>query len=351
MLDIFNSQAFSLVRLTMAMNEIKYAPSRLQELGLFEADSTDVLTVAIEKIGDVLVIVPPSQRGGPGNTTDMPKRSLRNLTIPHFQLEGAMMADEIQGVRAFGSETALETIAGRLAKKLQIHVNSFAATEEHQRMGAIKGTVSYADGTSLNLFTEFGETQPTEIAFDLLAASPVAGVLRKTCAGIIRQIANLLDGVPFTGVRAFCGDNFFDALLQHSEIRSTFLNWNEAQILRDGYVGPDKSGIYGSFMFGGIIWENYRGATIKAADKNNNGTAQTFIDTDKCHFVPMGVPGLFKTTYAPADYMETVNTMGQRLYAKQWQREDGKGITFESQMNALQYCTRPRLLIGGRKGT
>jgi hypothetical protein len=28
------------------------------------------------------------------------------------------------------------------------------------------------------------------------------------------------------------------------------------------------------------------------------------------------VPGLFRTYYAPADYIETVNTIGQRLYVK-----------------------------------
>ncbi len=64
---------------------------------------------------------------------------------------------------------------------------------------------------------------------------------------------------------------------------------------------------------------------------------------------PIGVPGLFRTVYAPADYIETVNTQGQRLYGKQWEMQNGKGVNLEFQMNALQYCTRPRVLIPAKR--
>lgn len=345
MLDIFNSNAFSVVRLTQAINELKYAPSRIQELGLFEVDSVDVATISVEKKGEMLVIVPPTLRGGPGNTIDKEKRDLRPLMIPHFEIEDAVYAEEVQGVRAFGSETALETVTGKVAQRLRTHVNSYAATEEHARMGAIKGTVTYADGSSLNLFTEFGVSAEDEVDFDLDNANPAEGALRKKCAGITRQVANILGGVPFTGLHAFCGDNFFDDLLANKEVRDTFKGWNEAQILRDGYVGPNRSS-YGIFEFGGIVFENYRGATIPGA---KDGAAQTYIGTDKCHIFPLGVPGLFKTAYAPADYTETVNTLGRRLYTRQYPMQNGKGIHLDSQMNALQYCSRPKVLIQGKR--
>jgi hypothetical protein len=155
---------------------------------------------------------------------------------------------------------------------------------------------------------------------------------------VSRQVAGILDGMPFTGLHAFCGDNFFDDLLAHSEVRETFTGWSEAQILRDGYIGPNRSS-YGIFEFGGIVWENYRGSV--------GGTG--FINTDKCHIFPMGVPGLFKSVYAPADYVETVNTMGQRLYSRQYQMPNGKGVNLDVQMNALQYCSRPKALIKGKR--
>ena len=66
------------------------------------------------------------------------------------------------------------------------------------------------------------------------------------------------------------------------------------------------------------MWENYRGQV--------GGTA--FIDTNKCHIFPLGVPGLFRTYFAPADYIETVNTLGRRLYVKQYDMPNGKGVAY-----------------------
>lgn len=338
MLDIFNSKPFETVRLTQNVNEIKYAPGRIEELGLFESTSVDTTAIAVEKNGDILSLVPPTPRGAPGTTVDKAKRDLRMLIIPHFELNSAIYAEEVQNVRGSGQEQALETVMQKVAQHQRQLVRSMAATEEHARMGAVQGVVTYADNSTLNLFTEFSVSQESEIDFDLDNASPADGVLRKKCAGIIRQVSDILGGVPFTGLHAFCGDNFFDDLLAHKEVRATFVNWSEAQILRDGYIGPNRS-TYGIFQFGGIVFENYRGAV----------GSTSFINTDKCHIFPLGVPGLFRTVYAPADYEETVNTMGQRLYSRTWPMQNGKGRHIDVQMNALQYCSRPKALLRGKR--
>lgn len=344
--NLFDSDAFSIVRLTQAINDLKYVPGRIGELGLFEAEGVDTTSVAIEQKGDLLVLVPPSQRGAPGTTIGSePGRTIRQLTVPHFEVNDSIMAESVQNVRAFGQETGLESVMQKVASRLRIHNNSFAATEEHARMGAIKGVVTYADGSSLNLFTEFGVSQLAEIDFDLDNETPAEGALRKKCAGVIRSMTDVLGGVPFTGIHAFCGDNFFDDLLSHKEVRETYKGWSEAQILRESYIGSNRSS-YGIFEFGGIVWENYRGSTIPSA---KDGSAQTFIGTDAVHLFPLGVPGLFQTRWAPADYEETVNTIGRRLYAKQYSMLNGKGRHLDSQMNAIQYCARPRALMKGKR--
>ena len=346
MLDIFTGDAFSVVRLTQALMDLKYVPGRLEDLGLFEVDRVDTTVISVERKGDILVIVPPSPRGGPGFTIGYDKRDMRPLIVPHFEIEDAVYADTVQNIRAFGDETTLETVVARVAQRLQIHSNSFAATEEHARMGAVRGIVTYADGSTLNLFNEFGVAAPAEIDFDLDNVNPAEGALRKACAAITRRMSDALGGIPFNGIHALCGDNFFDDLLAHVEVRASYLGWSGAQILRDGYVGPNRKS-YGIFEFGGIVFENYRGATIPSAAKD--GAPQTFISTDKMQAFPLGVPGLFKTVYAPADYVETVNTLGRRLYAKQYLMTNGKGIHLDTQMNALQYCSRPKVLVSGRR--
>lgn len=336
MLDIFNNDAFSVTNLTDAINDISFVPGRIGQMGLFETESIDTTTIAIENQGDLLVLVPPTPRGGPGTTLDKEKRTIRALTVPHFEINDAIYAEEVQNVRALGQERALQTVMQKVAQRQRTHVNSFIATEEYARLGAIKGVVTYADGSSLNLFTEFGVQQESEIAFDL--GNKKDGALRAACAAVIRKIADKLGGIPFSGVHAFCGDDFFDALIKNAEVRESYLNWNAAQELRTSYVSGGQS--YGAFPFGGIMWENYRGKV--------GGTA--FITGSACHIFPTGVPGLFKSYHAPADYEDTVNTMGQRLYSRQYPMPNGKGRNLDTQMNALQLCTRPQVLLKGKAG-
>lgn len=338
MLDIFNNNAFSTARLTQAINELKFVPGRIGELGLFETTSVDVTTIAVEKKNDILVLVPPSPRGAPGTTIEKNKRDLRSFIIPHFEVNDAIYAEEVQNIRAFGFEQGLETVMEKVAQRQVLMVRSFAATEEQARMGAVMGVVTYADGSTLDLFSEFGVSQEAEINFDLENASPAEGALRKKLAGIIRKMTDLLGGVPFSGLRAFCGDNFFDALVSHKEVRDTYKNWTDAAQLRAAYTQGSRS-TYGAFEFGGVIFENYRGSV----------GSTNFINTDKCHIFPEGVPGLFRTVYAPADYMDTVNTMGQRLYSRQYPMPNMKGQYLDGQMNAIQYCSRPKVLLKGKK--
>lgn len=345
--DIFGRDpAFSATTLTDAFNEVTYKPGRLGELGLFDVESVDTTTVAIAKKGDILVLVPTTPRGAPGNTLDKEKANVRNFSIPHYEINDAIMAEEIQNVLAFGTDRARETMANKLAIRQRTMANSFGVTEEYARMGSVKGIVVYPTGSvdaDLNLFTEFGVSQPTEIDFDLDNASPVEGSFRKKCASVVRQEQDTLGGIPFTGIHVLCGDNFFDDVLSHKEVRETYKGWNEAQILREGYIGPNR-GSYPIFEFGGLVWENYRGSV--------GGTG--FIGTDKCQILPLGVPGLFKSIYGPSDLNPEVeggvNQMGQRLIMPTpRERPDRKGYNLDGQMNALQICVRPQVLIPGKR--
>lgn len=342
MLDIFNNDAFSIVSLTNALRDVRPRPSRLNDLGLFGTQSVNTTNISIERIGDILKLVSPIPRGGPGETRDMPKRNIRAVAVPHFQRDWSVLADEVQNVRAFGTESNLETVINKVLSRIDAETADFDMTTEYSRLGAIQGVVTYKDGTELDLYTLFNVSEPAEVDFDLDNGSAVDGALRRKCTAIIRSVRQVLGGIPFVSVHAFCGDNFFDDLLQNKEVRETYKGWNQAQILRDSYVGPNRSN-NPMFEFGGIVFENYG-----AIDASGDG-ALMGIGTDKCRFVPLGVDQLFQTYYAPADYIETVNTEGTRLYAKQWPMPNGKGITGEVQMNELHLCTRPNALLRARR--
>ena len=60
------------------------------------------------------------------------------------------------------------------------------------------------------------------------------------------------------------------------------------------------------------------------------------VETNKAYFYPTGVPNLFTTVFAPADYVETVNTMGLPRYVKQYTMQNDKGVHMDTQMNCTQ---------------
>jgi hypothetical protein len=335
-LDVFGSDAFGVRSLTDAINKLKYVPGFISGAGLFSASGVPTTTIAIEEKDGVLTLVAPTPRGGPGITLDKTLRTLRPFLIRHFEINDAIMAEEVQGIRAFGQESQTETVMEKVAERMMYALQSHAYTEEYMRLGAIKGTVTYADSTTLNLFTEFNVSQISEQSI-VFSTSADTGVIRAGLSAIIRLIAGVLDGVPWAGgVTALCSDTYYDALIQSHEVRATFLNQAEAADLRMAAIDSGQSGAYGRFTYGGVQFINYRGT---------GGTGS--ITEGKAHFFPTGVPNLFRTYYAPADYIETVNTIGLPRYAKQYAMPNDKGIHFDTQMNGLNICTRPRTLIQG----
>lgn len=333
MLDVFRQDAFNLYSLTDAINKLPFIPGRAGQIIDWNEGGTPFTTVAIEEINGVLQMINPTPRGGPGSSVPKQKRVGHILAIPHYQIDDAIYAEEVQGVRAFGTESQVQTVFNRVNERLNQHVQlCLDPTLEYQRVGAVKGIIINQDGSTLyNLFNEFAVGAPAEVAFNFAVNKD--GVIRGICAGIVRTIANALGGLAFDHVHAFASDTFWDALIANAEVRQTYLAQQEAAQLR----GPSA---YQTLSFGGIMFENYRGAV----------GATKFIADDKANFFPVGVPGLWRTLYGPADYIETVNTNGIPRYAKQWPMENDKGVSMESQTNPLSYCNRPGVLVQGKLG-
>ncbi len=344
MLDIFNGSAFTTTTLTDAMRDVKYVPSYISSLGLFQTTNIDTLQVAIEKDKDQLqMILTALPRGGPGQTFGKNKRLMRNLTINHYQVDDAIMAEEVQGVRAFGEQYATESMIAKIAERAADISQFFAMTEEFHRLKLITDGVLYdSDGTTelYNYWTEFEVSQPAEIDWDLDNGSPAPGALRNKCTALRRSMATALGGLPYRGILAIADDTFFDMLVAHTEVRETYLGYEAAASLRTAFGEGGQTNTHGQIDFGGIRWVNYRGG--------EGDLSSTAIGSGKVHFIPLGVPGLFRTVYGPADYIETVNRPGQRLYAHQYPMENRKGVNLEFQSNVLHWVSRPQALLRGK---
>lgn len=324
--DIFKDDAFSLSQMTLAMNDLQHTPTRLAEMGLFNESGINTTSVMIEKEGQAFTLVPSAERGAPGRAVGNDKRSMRSFSTVHLPQRGAVNADEVLGVRAFGTETELQTVQSIVAKKLAKMRRQLDLTIEWQRMGAIKGQILDSNGTTvlLDMFTEFGVAQNTlDFALDVDATR-----IKQKSLDLGRMIEDELDGVVSSGINVLCSKEFFDAFVQHPAVVGAYDLWQNGSFMRD-------SQRKGGFTFCDVTYEEYRGKV----------GATRFIGAGLAYAVPAGVPDLFVTNYAPADYLETVNTVGLPYYAKQWIEGAGKRVELESQSNPLHLCTRPRAVV------
>jgi hypothetical protein len=74
-------------------------------------------------------------------------------------------------------------------------------------------------------------------------------------------------------------------------------------------------------------------------------TKVTLCSSNSSTSFPMGTVDTFSTYFAPADFNETVNTLGQALYAKQEPRKFDRGTDLHTQSNPLPMCHRPGVLV------
>ncbi|NWE75118.1 major capsid protein [Pseudomonas yamanorum] len=318
---IFEDDAFSVSSLTAAINDQEYLPGRISSLGLFREEGINTLTVQIEKDGDTLALVPAGERGTSGLVVGGTKRQLIPFNTVHLPERFTIKADEIQGIRAFGTRSELQAVQDVVNKRLAKARRQLDATHEFQRMGALNGQVLDADGKTvlLDIYKTFG-VQRKKLPMGL--GNPDTE-LRVRSGEALDMQEEALGSITSTGSRAFCGKSFWNKLIVHKSVKETYLNTMQAASLR----GDARE----SFEFGGIVWERYRGKVAGVS----------FVHDDKALLIPEGVPDLYISSFAPADYMETANTQGLPYYSKIEPLAFNKGVAGEAQSNPLHMCTRP----------
>jgi hypothetical protein len=326
--NVHTGDPFSLESLTAAVNKKPYRPGQVSASGIFSEDGVTTTMISVEMKDGKLGLVDPTERGAAGETTDDEDRTKIPVTIPHYQRDDSILADEVQNVRAFGTEDAAEMLEDRVNGKAQRHASDLTMTLEHQRVGAIKGIVTKkSGGTLINLYTAFGIAVPDAVSLELDVDGTLVGSLFQD---VMYSIEDSLDE-PYDGLHVFTGRDFHKALWMHKSVRDTFIYHSGAAQLRLDV--PD------TFQFAGATWERY-----KTGVKATTDLGAPYIAANEARVVVKGVEDLFITRFAPADYNETVNTKGIPYYSRATEKRNGKGYDLEVQMNAISICTRPETL-------
>lgn len=333
-MDVFKNNAFSMTALTGTVEKIDYVPQMLGQLGIFDPMPVRTRDLWIDRREGALALIGVSALGSPPEELLKDSRDAVALRSVRLAKGQTIYAHEIEGIRAYGSETEFDQVQAEYLRRMARVQTDLDLTHEYHRLGALQGLLLDADGTTViyDYFAEFGFTRPAVIDFDLDNA---ATNVRQKCVDLKRDMVRNSRGtiMTTTAIHALCGDQFYDDLVDHPTIKATYLNWAAATDLRTNTA-------FESFTFGGVTWHNYRGT-------DNNSTIA--IPTNEAKFFPVGAREVFKKAMAPAEFGPFINTPGRDMYALNILDRDRQAWSRgEIYSYPLYLCQQPQVLRTAR---
>lgn len=327
--NVFESDAFELSTLIAAINEPvegQHVPDPLD--ALFNEEPISTTTAWIEMQGDTLALVPAGVYGSPGDPTRLDRRKGKSLDLIHLPTTGAVLAAEVQGVRAFGSDNTAQVVETKRDQVLAKMRRRIEATRRYHRIKSLQGQILDADGSTvlLDIFAFFGVTQQTKSLVLGTATTKVKAKLEEA-----KELAEDAVGgsASIMGWRCYAGRSFFNDLVSHDAVEQAYGRWNDGAVLRESQANRP-------FSFIDIDFHKYYG----------NVGGKLFIPTNEAYLVPvLDDPDGYITRNGPADYLDTVNTMGLPFYSSAELMDHNKGVSLEAQANTISLPTRPRSII------
>lgn len=310
--------------MTEAINTLDIVPSKIGAMNLFKGGGIATTTVGIEQVDNQLSLIPTGVRGAMPEYKTQTKRNLRAIAVPHLPKNDTVYAESSQNVREFGSDDGLEAVSSVVNQRLLELKQEHELTWEYHRVGALQGTIKDADGSStvVNLFTEFGVSRIT-VNWDTTSSTG----LKQACIDLRRHIETELNLLPYTEIQVMCGEGMWDSLMTKAETLAAFNRWQDNSFQREANDQPFE---YCKIKF----WE-MRGKVGNVP----------LVPEDEGAAFPLTGANIYRQVFAPAPFMETVNTIGKPYYAKQEPLRFGMGTEIHTNSNPLFLVTKPRVLV------
>jgi len=329
-MPILGENYFDLQSLCAAINILPNMVGKINRANIFPIKGETNRTLVLDERENEIVVLGSREPGAPSDLSAHEIRRARTFIVPHFPLDDVVLPEDVQSIREFGTDAQTDPIARKINDRLQVMRNKHDITLEYLRMGALKGQIIDGDlNVITDLFSEFGITQQT---FTFNFSSADADIL-STCRNVVRYISQSLHGESMSMVKAYVAADFMDQLVRHPSVKETWANWNAAAEIRG--LTPTST-----FRCSGIEFEEYSDIVSL-----RNGTSVPMVADNEGHAFPVGTVDMYGTHCAPADFNETVNTIGLAYYAKLSERKHGRGYDLHTQSNPLPLCYRPQCLV------
>ena len=335
--DIFDQNAWGVVEYNEEIvDRVDHKPELLGALNLFAPIYSRSRTILIAERNRTLALIPTSETGAPPKELELSGANVRPFQTHRLAEGSTIYAHELAGLANQPFEIQTKEVTEEVADRNGQIIDEMELTWEHMRFGAIQGVVYDADGTTVlhNWFDEWGITPPDVVNFALATATTD---VRKKCRDVGRAMQRAAKGVwtPRTRIGALVGDNFYDALINHPQIKETKIGTERAPLL-ENIEG------YSAIEIENITFINHRGM--------DDGSTLT-IPTDDARFFPIGARGAFQVGYGPAEFHPYVNRRGQERYGMLLPDPSGRNAwdRVEQYSYPLFICTRPEMLLRGKR--
>ncbi len=327
----FDAGGYSLAEMTQAINILPNLHTRLAEIGLFLFEGISQRSAIIEQSEGVLSLLPSVPMGGPATVGTRTSRSMRSFTLPWIPHDDVITAQDLQGVPMLGASDQPDPLVAVMTRKLTLMRQKHAQTREYMEINALRGEVK--DGAGNVLYDYFAEFGLTKISVDFVLGTATTNVQGKV-RSVSRQIEDNLTGESMTSVYALVSPEFFDKLIAHPKVEEAYKYFSATG------AQPLREDMRRAFPFAGILFEEYAGSVTLSG-----GTTERLIPAGEGIAFPIGTLDTFRTYGGPANLIETANTIGLPLYARQLMRQDGSGIDLKTEASILPVNKRPRLAI------
>ena len=330
-LDVFNTDIFSTISLSGMVDKVDYKPEFLGSLGIFTPNPVRDRTVWVDSRSGGLELIQTSADGSAPEEKALDSRTARSFKTQRLAKSKTIYASEIASWRAFGTESENSVVMTEYNRYMEKVRADIELTHELHRLGALQGILLDADGSTIfDYFSEFSETNVAAINFALSTATTN---VRTKCHEVTRGMRRSAKGTGAFEVHSITGDDFFDLLIEHANVKDAYLSWSAAADLAQGKA-------FGSFRFGGITWHNYRGTD------NNSDVA---VGLKEAKFFPVGAANMFTHIQGPGEAIANVGAPGQNIYSMNIRdRDRDMWVKNEQYSYPLFMCQQPGVL---RKAT
>lgn len=303
-LDIFETDDFKPTTMTEMVGDVDTVPGEIEARGWFIKKPLRTETVTFLKKDRTLELVATSERGTPEHLTTRQAKSALRIEGPRLALRDRISAREAANLLnpVLPYQVRLDNANDLVAERQQELKDRINLTREYMRFGALQGKIYDADGVTVvsDFYELMGIAEPAEIGLNI--AGTANGALRGKIEDlIVRPMRAALKGrwrQGQTKVHALVGDAFWRDLMQHNDVRETYLATEAARQLRDPTA-------WTTYEFGGVVWENWYGEEYD----------ELTIATDKARFFPVGAYDTFFEFLAPGEDWTEIGQLGEEWYS------------------------------------